>query len=357
MSHCGRCLELINHGDFCRPVSRNYHTWYLFREAFCDRAFIYGSLLFHSLNNVKSHALQPSTCKHHAKERIRLLNHFAFLADPCYSQENNFFLSKNIQKSVGYILRRNVKSQSFTLYHDSAFEERIAEVSCGIILLVGDEFKYTYQDVLIAHIPNMSEGYVMARLSITQNVDFALPVLVTNKPFDYSSEIANAYSKIWSLAYRNQPILEEFTRLTSNCFHDLNTSYRQSESYVEGQEHDSKRFYSYLLHQLGSIDLDNLQRQLNYLLPGTEDKITIESTIDISQPAAQLHSPILSLPSIQLLLKIVYLRRNITALRNNSEHGSLFMAVCQSFSRYFTDVPDNCPVFVMNNFDVSLYSQ
>ena len=166
MSNCSVCLGLINNGDFCKPVSRSYQDWYLFRETFCDRAFIYGSILFHSLNNIRTQALHPNTCKYHAKERTRLLNHFSFLADPNNAQDETYFSPKHFQKSVGYILKRNIKTQAFTLYSDSPFEEKISEVSCSVILLVGPQFNYTYQDVFTTHIPSLSEGYILAKFKM-----------------------------------------------------------------------------------------------------------------------------------------------------------------------------------------------
>ena len=358
MSSCNICLEYLKNGDYSKPHARDYSKWYLSREYFVDRGFVYGSLLFHSLNNLATQALHENTCKTHAKERVRLLNHFAFLADCNNSNGSTYFSDANAQKSVPYILRRNPKSQEFTLYHLSDIEERVAEVHCEVILPVGEGVDYNYQDVFWAQVPDMPEGIVYAKLQVSINVDFIVPILVLSQPYSFSPRIGIAYNKIWTSVLQDQPVYEGFIKLISNCFGTLYTAYEFSDQYDETKKYDCHAFFRYLLHHTASNVLDSLQQQLDFILPRTEDFISFDSVLDISQPAAQLKSPILSLPSVHFLLKVLFLRRNMLALKSNSNHGSLFAAVSQKFSNYFTNnVNDNCPNYTMSDFDILSHSQ
>ena len=139
MSYCDICSDYIENGDFCRPLSQSYTKWLRSRKHYCDRVFIYGSLIFHSLNHIQKQLLHKSTCKKHAQERVRILNHFAFLADPANESSSNYFTAKSTRDTpislpdIKYILKRNPKSQTFTLYNNSKFEERISEVYCEVI--------------------------------------------------------------------------------------------------------------------------------------------------------------------------------------------------------------------------------
>ena len=360
MGSCNICLDYIRNGEFCRPISRNYLAWNSTRDYYCDRIFIYGSIMFHSYNNLQSLSLHENTCQHHAREKTRLLNHFSFLVDPVNMRTPNYFTGAfecNPSRQVGYTLRRNPKSQSFTLYQDSEFEEKISEVHCEVILSVGPDADYTFQDVFWTQLTNSEEGVVYAKLQMTSDVSFIIPVLVLSQPFSHFSRTGLAYSKIWPSNYQEQPIYEGFARLISNCYRTINTSY---ESFVQDDRaklSDSHAFFNFLLHQVGSYTLDILQHQLNFILPTTEDHISTDSILDISQPASQLKNPVLSFPSVQFLLKILYLRRNMLFLRGNSPHGSLFAAVNQSFSSYLaSDIGDPSPHFVMSNHDIIPHS-
>lgn len=358
MSSCNICLDYVKNGDYSKPHTRDYCNWYLSREYFVDRSYVYGSLLFHSLNIIDTRSLHENTCKDHAKERVRLLNHFSFLADYNNSSGTTYFSDASAQKNTEYIVRRNSKSQELTLYHLSDIEERVAEIHCEVILPVGEGMDYNYQDVFWAQIPDMKEGVVYAKLQISINVDFVLPILVLSQPYSFSPRIGVAYSKIWTSCLQDQPVYVGFMKLVSNCFGTLNMAYEFSDQFDETKKYDCHAFFQFLLHHTASNVLDSLQQQLDFILPRTEDFISYDSILDISQPAAQLKSPILSLPSVHFLLKVLYFRRNMLALRSGSAHGSLFAAVSQKSSNYFTNnVNDNCPNYAMSDFDIVCQSQ
>ena len=358
MHSCNLCLDIIKNGDFCKPHSRDYRSWHGLREYYCDRVFMYGSLLFHSFNMIRTQPLHGDTCKDHAKERVRLLNHFSFMADP-YNYSNAFYLFEHYtQSNIEYVIRRNPKSQAFTLFLETDIEERLSEVHCEVFLPVGTGDDYNHYDILWTQIPGMPEGFVCAKLLVTSQVDFVLPVLILSQPYCNSSRTALAYQKIWKDAFRDQLILEGFTKLVSNCYGTLNSAYEQSSEYDATKKSDCHLFFRYLLHHLPSSVLDTVQYHLNYLLPYNEDSITFDTVIDISQPAAQLGNPVLSLASVQFLLKIIYLRRNMMALQSNSIHGSLFSAVNQDFSNSLVNnIRDNSPNFRMDNYDITIHSQ
>lgn len=358
MTSCKTCLDYIKNGDFCRPLSQDYQEWFSSREYFCDRTYVYGSLLFHSLNNISTHALHENTCKRHAEERQRILNHFTFLADPANINIPGYFTGSSVRRDVGYILRRNLKSQTYTLYKDSAHEEKISEVNCEVLLPVGDNLEYHHQDVFWTFIEGLPEGYVYAKLQVTANVDFVIPILVLDKPFTVSSRIAPNYTKLWTSTYREQPILQGFAKIVSDCYGTFNGAFENSIQSDAARKFDSHSFFKFLLHHVGVNVLDIVQQQLDFILPCTEDMITQDSVLDISRPASQLRNPILSFPSVQFLLKVLFLRRNMLALRSDSIHGSVFAAVNQSFSSYLSEnIGDDSLHFVMNNYDITSFSR
>ena len=180
MTSCKTCLDYIKNGDFCRPLSQDYQEWFSSREYFCDRTYVYGSLLFHSLNNISTHALHENTCKRHAEERQRILNHFTFLADPANINTPGYFTGSSVRRDVGYILRRNLKSQTYTLYKDSAHEEKISEVNCEVLLPVGDVS--TKHSNHAAQSPKDYTELVMN--TVSQKTGYPLEMLETKMIFD-----------------------------------------------------------------------------------------------------------------------------------------------------------------------------